>query len=227
MIKVDDVMNEKKNEKDRGTGENARSIAAAKFLGKGTATPAVPKALTIAERLEEDQKFMADKLGLDEPELAVALIRQAKQLVAAFGGGDDEFEIAMPMLFELKPQNLSQALLAVQTAGVHCASLRYLKRAAVFATRNLNSEAVDANMKMAMELMRLSIEQIETMAKLMGKTGQQRVTVEHVNVNHGGQAIVGAVTAPGNGARQEERNENQSGTPSKPPRLAEKRQSPR
>jgi hypothetical protein len=184
--------------------------------------------VTIAERLEEDQRFMSDMLGLDEPELAVALIRQAKQVVAAFGGDDGEFEIAMPMLFEQKPKNLPQTLLAVQTTGVHCASLLYLKRAAVFATRNLNSEAADASMKMAMQLMRLSIEQLETMAKLTGKTGQQKMTVEHVHVNHGGQAIVGAVTAPVNAAKQEERNDqNKSITPSKPPGLAEKRKSRR
>ena len=231
MIKVDDVMNQKKKEKDRGTGENAKSIAAAKFLEKGNVTAVAPKAFkTIAERLEEDKKFKSEKLGLDEPELAVALIRQAKQVVAAMSFGDDygELDIAMPMLFELKPRNVSQALLAVQTIAVHHTSLLYLKRAARLLARNLmNSEAADASMKMAMQFMRLSIEQLETMAKLSGKTGQQKVIVEYVNVNNGGQAIVGAVTAPGNGTRQEERNENQSGTPSKPPRLAEKRQSPR
>jgi hypothetical protein len=37
------------------------------------------------------------------------------------------------------------------------------------------------------------IEQVETMAKLKGKTGQQQVVVEHVTVKAGGQAIVGAV----------------------------------
>jgi len=33
------------------------------------------------------------------------------------------------------------------------------------------------------------------MAKLKGKAGQQKVTVEHVHVYQGGQAIVGAVSA--------------------------------
>ena len=212
--------------KQRGVAENSNFIAAPKPPEKGTATAAVPKAFkTIAERLEKDQKFMADMLGLDEPELAVALTRQAKRLVAAFGADDSELEITMSMLFEQKPKNLSQTLLAVQTTGVHCAAMLYLKRAALFAMRNMNFEAADANMKTAMELMRLFIDQLETMAKLSGKTRQQKVTVEHVHVNDGGQAIVGAVTAPANRAKQEERNENQSSTPSKPPRLAEKRKS--
>jgi hypothetical protein len=43
--------------------------------------------------------------------------------------------------------------------------------------------------------MRLFKEQLEALAKLKGKTGHQKVTVEHVHVYQGGQAIVGPVTA--------------------------------
>ena len=38
------------------------------------------------------------------------------------------------------------------------------------------------------------------MQKLKGKHGQQKVTVEHVHVHQGGQAIVGAVSARVDGA---------------------------
>ena len=37
------------------------------------------------------------------------------------------------------------------------------------------------------------------MAKLKGTASQQKVTVEHVHVNKGGQAIVGAVSKRGVG----------------------------
>ena len=47
----------------------------------------------------------------------------------------------------------------------------------------------------ATRLMRLHLEQIEAMQKLKGKAGQQKVTVEHVHVHEGGQAIVGAVSS--------------------------------
>ena len=47
--------------------------------------------------------------------------------------------------------------------------------------------------------MRLFTEQLEAMAKLKGKAGQQRVVVEHVTVAAGGQAIVGAVIPGGRG----------------------------
>ena len=48
--------------------------------------------------------------------------------------------------------------------------------------------------------MRLFNEQVDTMTKLKGKGGQQRVVVEHVTVAAGGQAIV-RDRDPGVGAR--------------------------
>jgi len=59
---------------------------------------------------------------------------------------------------------------------------------------------MDANVLRATRLMRVFNEQVETMAKLKGKAGQQRVVVEHVTVAAGGQAIVGAVPPGGRGA---------------------------
>jgi hypothetical protein len=54
-------------------------------------------------------------------------------------------------------------------------------------------QGIDANVLRATRLMRVFVEQLEAMARLKGKSGQQRVVVEHVTVNDGGQAIVGAV----------------------------------
>ena len=59
------------------------------------------------------------------------------------------------------------------------------------------SEFVDANVNRAVKLMHVFNEQVETMAKLKGKSGQQRVVVEHVTVAAGGQAIVGTVEPGG------------------------------
>ena len=57
--------------------------------------------------------------------------------------------------------------------------------------------------------MRLFGEQLEAMQKLKGKSGQQKVTVEHVHVHDGGQAIVGTVTAGGTGRGVGDDTENQ------------------
>lgn len=47
--------------------------------------------------------------------------------------------------------------------------------------------------------MRLFLEQVEAIQKLKGKAAQQKVTVEHVHLHQGGQAILGAVATKGRG----------------------------
>jgi hypothetical protein len=48
------------------------------------------------------------------------------------------------------------------------------------------------NIVLAIKLLRTFTMQLEALQRYRGK-GQQKVTVEHVNVNAGGQAIVGTV----------------------------------
>ncbi len=60
-------------------------------------------------------------------------------------------------------------------------------------------DGTDANVNRATRLLRLFNAQLETMQKLKGTAGQQKMTVEHVHVHSGGQAIVGQVDA-GKGA---------------------------
>jgi len=62
-----------------------------------------------------------------------------------------------------------------------------------------NSEGIDANVARASQFMKVFLEQVTCLQKLKGQAGQQRVTVEHVHVNQGGQAIVGMVTPRGEG----------------------------
>ena len=76
------------------------------------------------------------------------------------------------------------------------AALMFLSRATI---ENQHPEAIDTNVLRATRLMRVFREQLEAMQKLKGKSGQQKVTVEHVHVHEGGQAIVGAVSTGGTG----------------------------
>jgi hypothetical protein len=99
---------------------------------------------------------------------------------------------AVDLIAEFQPTNATEALLAVQMFGIHEAALFFLKRATL---DGQTFEGNDANVVRATRLMRLFSEQAELMAKLKGKTAQQKVIVEHVHIHQGGQAIVGAVTA--------------------------------
>ncbi len=75
--------------------------------------------------------------------------------------------------------------------GVHNAALVFLRRATL---HGQTLEGEDANVIRATRLLRVFTEQLDAMAKLKGKGGQQKVTVEHVHVHQGGQAIVGSVS---------------------------------
>ena len=96
------------------------------------------------------------------------------------------------MLQEIRPESLTESMLATQMIGIHHAALSCLQRTALQA-RSL--EDLDAASRVTTRFMRLYMEQLDAMAKLKGKTGQQKITVEHVDVHAGGQAIVGLVSA--------------------------------
>ena len=100
------------------------------------------------------------------------------------------------MLAELEPTTATEAFLAAQMVGTQRAAMIFLALATVDGQSGVG---MDANVLRATRLMRVFNEQVETMAKLKGKAGQQRVVVEHVTVAAGGQAIVGAVPPGGRG----------------------------
>jgi hypothetical protein len=104
---------------------------------------------------------------------------------------------AIAVLAELQPATATEALLAAQMVGTQRLAMTFLARAMVGGQLD---DVVDRNVVRATRLMRLFNEQVETMSKLKGKGGHQRVVVEHVTVAAGGQAVVGAVM-PGGGGR--------------------------
>lgn len=84
-------------------------------------------------------------------------------------------------------------MLAAQMVGVHLAAMDCMARALhpsqSFAGRELN-------LKHGAKLSRIYAEQVAALDKHRRK-GQQTVTVEHVHVHDGGQAIVGNVSNKG------------------------------
>jgi hypothetical protein len=103
----------------------------------------------------------------------------------------------------MKPKGMAEAMLAVQMFGVHNTALWFLKQAT---NARQTFEGGEACVLRATRLMRLFNEQLESMARLKGKTGQQKVTVEHVHVHSGGQAVVGMLES-GKGKKQGRSND--------------------
>ena len=84
----------------------------------------------------------------------------------------------------------------MQLIGVHHAATQFLARATC---EGQTFGDTDANVLRATRLMRLFNEQLGVMETLKGTTRRPNVTVEHVHVHSGGQAIVGTVS----GAKKE------------------------
>ena len=75
-------------------------------------------------------------------------------------------------------------MLQVNTAIEKCMGLAFLKDQTAYGK--------ELNANLATKLQRTFVAQIEALQKLRGKGGQ-KMTVEHVHVHEGGQAIVGNV----------------------------------
>ena len=100
---------------------------------------------------------------------------------------------AVALVHEIAPRDGLEAMLAVQMAAVHNVALEQLRRAQL---PDQTYEGERLSMASAARLLRLFTEQMEALSRYRGKASEQRVTVEHVHVHEGGQAIVGAVSPP-------------------------------
>lgn len=139
-------------------------------------------------------KVLVEATGISNPNLARLIIGQVYQMQPPWPveEGVERMRAMMAMVREMKPESAMEAHLAVQMIGVHNAAIIFMNNVTLAGQPYAGS---DANLARATSLMRLHSELAETMLKLKGKTGQQKVTVEHVHVHEGGQAIVGAVSS--------------------------------
>lgn len=99
----------------------------------------------------------------------------------------------------VEPRDQLEAMLAAQMAAVHMATMTFSRRLACVDNIAQQDSAERAFNKLA----RTFTTQMEAL-KHYRTGGQQRVTVEHVTVNEGGQAIVGAVSTGGGTIRKSE-----------------------
>jgi predicted ATPase len=136
--------------------------------------------------------------GTHHEEIAIRILDQvAMSLVRPKPKDPDQSLMqAIGTIAGLAPQNATEAMLATQMIATHEAAMHFMMLATL---DDQTFQGRDANVLRATRLMRLHLDQIEAMQKLKGKAGQQKVTVEHVHVYQGGQAIVGAVAPAGPG----------------------------
>jgi hypothetical protein len=105
----------------------------------------------------------------------------------------DRFNFMLSVITGIKPNDQLEAMLAAQMAAIHIAMMTFTQRLGTVDNIPQQDSAERALNKLA----RTFTTQMETL-KRYRTGGQQNVTVHHVSVSEGGQAIVGNVTRAAN-----------------------------
>ncbi len=134
-----------------------------------------------------------DALGTTDRMYFKALMVQVADTIGKGGEVNAErMNHALALICGIAPQGPIEGMLAAQMAAVHSATM-------TLARRVNNTETImqqDSADRCFNRLARTFIAQLEALNRHRGK-GQQKMTVEHVHVHEGGQAIVGTVQGGG------------------------------
>jgi len=181
--------------------EEAAKAVAARLRGKtpapvlkvkdGSIVIESPDEITGACRLME-------ALGTADKNFQYGLISQLAN-VGSQGTEIDErgLNFMMSMVKAVEPKDPVEAMLAAQMAAVHNATMTFARRLAH--VENIPQQ--DAAEKAFNKLARTFTTQMAAL-KQYRTGGQQKMTVEHVHVHEGGQAIVGNVQGGGGSAKK-------------------------
>lgn len=112
------------------------------------------------------------------------------QLKAAspFKGNNDYLE---ELLQAYKPKDAIEAMLLTQMAATHNLSITVLLNAGIEARSSISPNLQKSTT--AVKLLNLFTRQMEALASYRGKASTQKIVVEQVKVEQGGQAVVGNI----------------------------------
>jgi hypothetical protein len=190
-------------------------------------TPAEAEALAAYKAAKETRgprlKVTASAVKIDHPDPVfghLALLKAVgstdsdfleglkKQLVNAGSHGsaadEDGINFMLAVVKGIEPRDQVEAMLAAQMAAVHVASMTFARRLAHVDNIPQQDSAERAFNKLA----RTFAAQMSALKEYRSK-GEQKMTVQHVHVAEGGQAIVGNVNAPTEGVGARKKSEGQ------------------
>ena len=108
---------------------------------------------------------------------------------------DRQLSAIVAALVGISPKDELEGMMAAQLIAAHNAAMECYRRAMI---GEQTFEGRRENLNQANKLSRTWATLLDALNKHRGK-GQQKVTVEHVHVNAGGQAVVGTIEIPGGG----------------------------
>ncbi|WP_300461276.1 hypothetical protein [Desulfobacula sp.] len=151
---------------------------------------------------KEEIAVLAKSTGCKNFAAATYLITSGMDAIMSGINGVEKIEKSsndyLSMMAELKPKDAFEGMLVSQMGVNYVQAMDCLRMAAA---NKEYSKIYERFQNQAIKLMRLYNQQLETLDKHRNK-GRQKMTVKHVHVHDGGQAIVGTVTQ-GGGASNE------------------------
>ncbi len=140
----------------------------------------------------ESSDAIVEATGTNDPELAQRLINQVYKTLWMPAELSDEERLqrirsAIAAMRGIKPQDEVEGMLATQMVATHAAAMDCLRRSMI---HQQSLKGRDIDLRHDAKLLSIFAKQLETLNRNRGK-GQQKMTIEHVNVAPGGQAMVG------------------------------------
>lgn len=130
--------------------------------------------------------------GSTDRDLAFHFMSQAARTVYGKTTESERCNIILAVLHGIAPKDEIEGMLAVQMVGTHNLAMEFMRRA-MFPDQTV--DGTNFNTDRATKMLRTFTAQVEALNCYRGK-GQQKVTVEYVKVEDGGQAIIGNVDRP-------------------------------
>jgi hypothetical protein len=159
--------------------------------------PAVPPPKTVVVYDSDDRNGRLKDLGGSQSDRwNNILANQAMQALWVKNSSPDErdkqLSATAAALAGIGPKDELEGMMAAQLIAAHNAAMECYRRAMI---GEQTFEGRHENLALGNKLSRTYATLLETLNRHRGK-GQQKVTVEHVHVHAGGQAVVGMVATP-------------------------------
>ena len=147
------------------------------------------------------ENAVSEIFGTADADQASALLSHCLKVLKPDEAGDagqanDERHFLLSIIRDMAPRDPVERMLAVQMAATHVATIR----AGRWLATCDNLPQCEAHYTGFNKLARTFAAQVEALRKHR-TGGRQTVTVQHVNVSDGGQAVVGNVQTGGEGVR--------------------------
>ncbi len=158
----------------------------------GKATRTTPRLRVHGEAIRIDHAgwpLLEDALGSSDRDFLDVLLKQLANASSKGGQVEEELNFMVSVIKGIEPRDQVETMLAAQMAAIHNAIMTFTRRLARVESIQQQDSAERALNKLA----RTFVSQMEAL-KRYRTGGEQKVTVQHVSVSEGGQAIVGNVT---------------------------------